>query len=302
MNEELIKFIELCLMDGVITEKEREVIFRKSKELGVPDDECEIILEGMIQQKKSETKNYNEVEIKVSNKNPQVPLKDIKLLVDEFEFNREKFIDLIKSEKINQKQIESKIEKITNENNELKHKYKSNFPLIQKELINIFKIVHKGFLLKLLNFNVDEVIEKIEFKSYLNLFGKEVKWEIPYNKYEHYRDHTVKKKPKLPHPITILFNKKKMKNEVKGFKQYEIPIRVLSVNKTYEENLVVLVYEKSFKVVKINYEVFMDSMLPDVVKYGSTITRFSKTSISCEELNVFSDLPITLFFRDLDKY
>ncbi|MDA8857956.1 hypothetical protein N9I30_01220 [Flavobacteriales bacterium] len=36
-------------MDGVITYKEREVIFRKSKELGVPEDECEIILEGMIQ-------------------------------------------------------------------------------------------------------------------------------------------------------------------------------------------------------------------------------------------------------------
>lgn len=51
MNEELIKFIELCLSDGVITDKEREVIFRKSKELGVPDDECEIILEGMIHQK-----------------------------------------------------------------------------------------------------------------------------------------------------------------------------------------------------------------------------------------------------------
>ena len=49
MNEKLIQFIELCLMDGIITDKEREVIFRKSKELGVPDDECEIILEGMVQ-------------------------------------------------------------------------------------------------------------------------------------------------------------------------------------------------------------------------------------------------------------
>ena len=48
MNEQLIKFIELCLMDGVITDKEREVIFRKSKKLGVDEDECEIILEGMI--------------------------------------------------------------------------------------------------------------------------------------------------------------------------------------------------------------------------------------------------------------
>jgi UbiD family decarboxylase len=48
MNEQLIKFIELCLMDGIVTDKEREVIFRKSKELGVPEDECEIVLEGMI--------------------------------------------------------------------------------------------------------------------------------------------------------------------------------------------------------------------------------------------------------------
>jgi len=48
MNEQLIKFIELCLVDGVISNKEREVIFRKSKELGVSKDECEIILEGMI--------------------------------------------------------------------------------------------------------------------------------------------------------------------------------------------------------------------------------------------------------------
>ena len=31
MNEQLIKFIELCLIDGIITDKEREVIFRKSK-------------------------------------------------------------------------------------------------------------------------------------------------------------------------------------------------------------------------------------------------------------------------------
>ena len=49
MNPKLIKFIELCLVDGVISDKEREVIFRKSKDFGVPEDECEIILEGMIQ-------------------------------------------------------------------------------------------------------------------------------------------------------------------------------------------------------------------------------------------------------------
>ena len=65
MNEQLIKFIELCLMDGVVTHKEREVIFRKSKELGVPEDECDIILEGMIQQKGrvSEIKNEDSKQV-----------------------------------------------------------------------------------------------------------------------------------------------------------------------------------------------------------------------------------------------
>ena len=48
MNKDLIDFIKICLVDGVISEKEREVIFRKSEELGVPKDECEIILDGMI--------------------------------------------------------------------------------------------------------------------------------------------------------------------------------------------------------------------------------------------------------------
>lgn len=51
MNEQLIKFIELCLTDGIITDKEREVIFRKAVEYNVYIDECEIILESMIQQK-----------------------------------------------------------------------------------------------------------------------------------------------------------------------------------------------------------------------------------------------------------
>ena len=48
MNKELVKFIELCLADGEISEKERKVIFRKAEELGVPKDECEIILQGLV--------------------------------------------------------------------------------------------------------------------------------------------------------------------------------------------------------------------------------------------------------------
>tara|TARA_B110000902_G_C14237091_1_gene561061 strand:+ start:172 stop:1731 length:1560 start_codon:yes stop_codon:yes gene_type:complete len=67
MNQELIKFIELCLSDGIISDKEKEVIFRKSNELGVPLDECEIIIKGLTDEKKiKEEETNNEVQIQES--------------------------------------------------------------------------------------------------------------------------------------------------------------------------------------------------------------------------------------------
>lgn len=62
MNQDLIKFIELCLADGVISEKEKEVIFRKAAEYGVPHDECEIIMDSMVQQIESNHSNTPIVE------------------------------------------------------------------------------------------------------------------------------------------------------------------------------------------------------------------------------------------------
>lgn len=47
MNSDLIKFIELCLADGVISEKELEVIYRKAYQLGVDRDECEILIDAL---------------------------------------------------------------------------------------------------------------------------------------------------------------------------------------------------------------------------------------------------------------
>lgn len=61
MNQELRKFIEFCLVDGVISDKEREVILRKSRELGVPEDECEIIMDGLSTQKASILKDNKEI-------------------------------------------------------------------------------------------------------------------------------------------------------------------------------------------------------------------------------------------------
>ena len=110
MNEQLIKLIELCLMDGVISDKEREVIFRKSKELGVPEDECEIILEGMIQQKVGEVQSK---EVSVQNNVP---------VSNSFE---EKKPDLIKRKTLNkQPELESSISKNDSNNIKLEKKRK----------------------------------------------------------------------------------------------------------------------------------------------------------------------------------
>ena len=72
MNKELIKFIELCLTDDVISDKEKKVIFRKAKELGVPKDECEIILGGLVnkntQKKNQPTKPSKELPVEKLNK------------------------------------------------------------------------------------------------------------------------------------------------------------------------------------------------------------------------------------------
>ena len=117
MNEQLIKFIELCLMDGVVTDKEREVIFRKSKELGVPEDECEIILEGMIQQKGGEVQSK------------EVSLQTSEPVSNSFE---EKKPELIKRKTLHkQPELESSISKIDSKYSEIE---KQNIGL--KEQLN----------------------------------------------------------------------------------------------------------------------------------------------------------------------
>jgi len=100
VNKELIKFIELCLADDVISEKEKKVIFRKAEELGVPKDECEIILDGLV------LKNANK-KIK--------PLKKPKQLTSKKENNKQKAIidsrQPLKKEGVNEQKNPKKIKK-----------------------------------------------------------------------------------------------------------------------------------------------------------------------------------------------
>ena len=45
MHPEIEKLIELALADGQVTERERNVILKKAKSLGVDEDEVEMILD-----------------------------------------------------------------------------------------------------------------------------------------------------------------------------------------------------------------------------------------------------------------
>jgi hypothetical protein len=60
MNEELLKYIDLAIADGTISEKERSVVLKKAVEFGVDADEAEMILEGRLHQVLSHKQKINE--------------------------------------------------------------------------------------------------------------------------------------------------------------------------------------------------------------------------------------------------
>lgn len=143
MNPKLLKFIELCLVDGVISDKEREVIFRKSKEFGVPEDECEIILEGMIQKlgKKSSGNDVDEDELK----DPETPIVSLKSKKKSKVKNETKVIDnkqipnhKNKIEKTNKIEVSVSEEKSNNDSKKKKvPKYKNKGSKLKGEESNI---------------------------------------------------------------------------------------------------------------------------------------------------------------------
>lgn len=50
----LSDFIELCLLGGELTDKKKEVVLRKSNELGIPEDECEIMIDSILYKMKNQ--------------------------------------------------------------------------------------------------------------------------------------------------------------------------------------------------------------------------------------------------------
>ena len=55
-NEKLEKLIEMALIDGALTEKEKQVLFKNAETMGVDPDEFEMVLEAKLYQKQQSIK------------------------------------------------------------------------------------------------------------------------------------------------------------------------------------------------------------------------------------------------------
>jgi hypothetical protein len=144
MNPEIEKLIEFALADGVITDKEREVIRKKAEKLGEDPDEAEMILDAKLvmkdnnisddnlkNSKKTITKDKEVQEVK-HNYTPKKPVFKEKPVL-----NKEKeLLELINTNESEIKDILNKVntslEKLGNVDDELKQKSKEINSLLGK--------------------------------------------------------------------------------------------------------------------------------------------------------------------------
>ncbi|MDG1760928.1 MAG: hypothetical protein P8L72_05225 [Flavobacteriaceae bacterium] len=192
-------------MDGIITDKEREVIFRKSKEFGVPDDECEIILEGMISQQN--LSNLDQKPDKVEKDKPKKSNSYKRRKVPELQL-----INLNNSQKLKeeQKSLKEENDSLLNENNKLNKEISDNIKLIEDNSMNYLNSLK--FNDKVLDgFVVSDIIEDIDE---IDLYKEEkgtVTWDLQKNTTNHIE-------PVLPHPFFVIYNYV----ETSFFKKYDI--------------------------------------------------------------------------------
>ena len=73
-NEQLERLIELALMDGELTEKEKQILFRKAESFGIDLDEFEMVLEGRLLEMQKSTPKIEQPSITMpqTNKNGDV--------------------------------------------------------------------------------------------------------------------------------------------------------------------------------------------------------------------------------------
>ena len=314
MNEQLIKFIELCLMDGVISDKEREVIFRKSKEFGVPEDECEIILEGMIQ--KHSTTNQVTVTKTNTKKNENivtkenVPLKKV---------NKVKKVIFGKKNSL-EKEIKNYIQIIEKNNESIKNskelnlktkkRIESNKSKLKKNVLTTLDGLKRGssILLGKMKFQVDEMILKSKIKNYLELHGT-IEWGSSDSVFS----------PEYPHPISVLYNHVKLGHKTHDNGKYlsgylngnsfsyfssepskifdlnkESPNKVLVYIKTEKLKYVILLFDNHFILLELNYSFVLKDISYKkswgLIEYDSSRMEHSYINVDHKEIEVYKDL------------
>ena len=301
-------------MDGVISDKEREVIFRKSTELGVPEDECEIILEGMIQKHSRQ----NQVTVNQTNKQKNetivtketVPLKKVKN-VKKLTFGKKNSLEKeIKNYvQLIEKNNES-IKKSKELNLKTKKRVESNKSKLKKNVLTTLDGLKRGssILLGEMKFQVDEVILKSKIKNYLELHGT-IQWGSSDSVFS----------PEYPHPISVLYNHvilghktndngKYLSGYLSGnsFKYFssnpskifnlkkEHPNKVLVSIKTEKLKYVILLFDNHFKLLKLNYSFVLKSIdyrkSWGLYEWDHSGMKHTYINVDHKEIDVYKDL------------
>ena len=157
MNKELIDFIEICLQNNLISEKERKVIFKKADDLGVSEDEWDIIIDSLTQKKLNAN---NEIETK-----PYIEKRKFKKKQSKSIPPAKLDMELKIREGINT--LEKNVEKLIKEKDDVNIQINNSFKILNEKR-DILKEELQTFRL---NFNKD-------LKKYLNLFFNSIGREI----------------------------------------------------------------------------------------------------------------------------
>lgn len=172
MYEDLIKFIELCLLDGVITEKERGVIFLKGENVGVSKEECEILIDSLIfkNKTKNDTERVKENEIIDQELIYYTELDDLNKFIEIIERNNQKLRDVDESfyVKFRKWKVDNLRKLINSLNNK---KYKNGDTAYLEKLLNK-NILFKNTIEYRLRNQIRNIISKEETFGYVTFHDK----------------------------------------------------------------------------------------------------------------------------------
>ena len=207
MNPEIQNLIKIAIADGQVSDKEREIILRKAKKLGLDVDEIEMYLEGFISSNKLNTSSnstkYEDFNLEsktskkyVGTKREYTPKtvkhiepasldkeKDLKLIIEELNTSKaalfEELENLYRNIKTYQDYLESQKILVLNQLGILKSKYINTSKNYLDNLINeLNTIVSEKYGKTTLIYNNSEELFELSSKEIAKEIIKNGVWEI----------------------------------------------------------------------------------------------------------------------------